>query len=92
MPPEADLIRSRHVAAAARQAIGFVAGHSRVGLRLPCQVQGPGDQVFTVEATFASRNDVFRISPTTLALARRTGFTGDHLSHETPVKFLATLV
>ena len=32
MPPEADLIRIRHMAAGAREAIGFVAGHSRADL------------------------------------------------------------
>lgn len=58
---------------------------------LPCQVTGPRALVLTVESTFRDRDDMFRVSPSTLTLARRVGFDGEDLSKHAAVSFLAVL-
>lgn len=59
---------------------------------LPCRMEGPRGLVFTVEATFKDRTDMFRVSPTTFVLAGTLGFSGPHLSGDTPVRFLAARI
>jgi hypothetical protein len=58
---------------------------------VPCQLEA-ANLSFTVEAAFHGRKDMFRITPSAKALAKRLGFAGKHLSKTTPLTFQATIV
>lgn len=58
---------------------------------VPCRLRTRGGPTFTVVAKFSGRDDMFRISPSALTLARQLAFTGDHLSSYSRICVEATI-
>lgn len=62
-------------------------------IAVPRRVQACDSGVtMTVQAPFAGRSDMFRVSPSTLSVARRLSFSGSHLSTSDGVRFDALLI
>jgi len=59
-------------------------------LAVPCRLEA-SKVAFSVEAPFSGRLDMYRVSPSTLSLARHYGFAGAHLSKQTPKVFEAAI-
>jgi hypothetical protein len=64
------------------------------GVDIPCCLVGSNGISFTVEATFSTRDDMFKVGRpnSTLKIAKHLGFAGDHLSKVTPVVFEAAII
>lgn len=59
---------------------------------VPCRLVTGDGLEFTIEGPFAGRTDMFRLSPSTLTIARKQGFEGAHLSRTNGVSFRALLM